>query len=91
VALLSGNTDLLEKAKVEKKISVLESEKHAFLRSKWSSSSRLESLQEELEGKVPFSKVKCRLENFRNRVQKLQDGKVLNPIVLDEACAGSRC
>lgn len=84
VALLSGNTDLLEKAKVEKKISVLESEKHAFLRSKWSSSSKLESLQEELEGrKSRLARLNADWENYRNRVQKSQDGKVLNPIVLD--------
>jgi len=37
VAILSGNTDLLEKAKLEKKISFLESERHAFNRSKSSS------------------------------------------------------
>lgn len=84
VALLSGNTDLLEKAKVEKKISVLESEKHAFLRSKWSSSSKLESLQEELEGrKSRLARLNADWENYRNRVQKSQDGKVLNPIMLE--------
>ncbi|WP_241282522.1 N-6 DNA methylase [Chryseobacterium timonianum] len=84
VALLSGNTDLLEKAKVEKKISVLESEKHAFLRSKWSSSSKLESLQEELEArKSRLARLNADWENFGNRVQKSQDGKVLNPIMLE--------
>ncbi|KGN68318.1 hypothetical protein, partial [Porphyromonas sp. COT-108 OH1349] len=34
VAILSGNTDLLEKAKLEKKIAGLESERQAFIRSK---------------------------------------------------------
>lgn len=34
VAILSGNTDLLEKAKLEKKITALESERQAFNRSK---------------------------------------------------------
>lgn len=37
VAILSGNTDLLEKAKLEKKIAGLDSERQAFIRSKSSS------------------------------------------------------
>ena len=40
VAILSGNTDLLEKAKLEKKIAGLDSERQAFIRSKSSSRSR---------------------------------------------------
>ncbi|WP_227550373.1 N-6 DNA methylase [Sphingobacterium paramultivorum] len=84
VALLSGNTDLLEKAKVEKKISVLESEKHAFLRSKWSSSSKLESLVEELETRTSrLERLNADWNNFQKRVQKSKDGKILNPILLD--------
>lgn len=39
VAILSGNTDLLEKAKLEKKIAGLDSERQAFIRSKSSSRS----------------------------------------------------
>lgn len=84
VALLSGNTDLLEKAKVEKKISVLESEKHAFLRSKWSSSSKLENLTEELETRSSrLERLNADWNNFQKRVQKSKDGKILNPILLD--------
>ncbi|MFC3355985.1 N-6 DNA methylase [Sphingobacterium zeae] len=84
VALLSGNTDLLEKAKIEKKISVLESEKHAFLRAKWSSATKLESLQEELATRTSrLERLNADWGNFRNRAQKSQDGKVLNPIILD--------
>ena len=41
VAILSGNTDLLEKAKSEKKIAGLESEQHSFMRSRQTSRSRL--------------------------------------------------
>ncbi|EFK36150.1 MULTISPECIES: N-6 DNA methylase [Chryseobacterium] len=84
VALLSGNTDLLEKAKVEKKISVLESEKHAFLRSKWSSSSKLENLTEELETRSSrLERFNADWNNFQNRVQRSKDGNILNPIQLD--------
>lgn len=84
VALLSGNTDLLEKAKVEKKISVLESEKHAFLRSKWSSSSKLENLTEELETRASrLERLNADWTNFQNRIQRSKDGDILNPILLD--------
>lgn len=84
VALLSGNTDLLEKAKVEKKISVLESEKHAFLRSKWSSSSKLENLTEELETRSSrLERLNADWNNFQKRVQRSKDGNILNPILLD--------
>ncbi len=84
VALLSGNTDLLEKAKVEKKISVLESEKHAFLRSKWSSSSKLENLTEELETRaLRLERLNADWSNFQKRVQRSKDGNILNPIHLD--------
>jgi len=84
VALLSGNTDLLEKAKIEKKISALESEKHAFLRSKWSSSSKLESLVEELETKTSrLERLSVDWNNFQQRVQRSKDGDILNPILLD--------
>ncbi|KKO89136.1 DNA methylase [Sphingobacterium sp. Ag1] len=84
VALLSGNTDLLEKAKIEKKIAALESEKYAFLRSKWSSNSKLESLVEELETRNSrLERLSADWNNFQNRVQRSADGSVLNEIVLD--------
>lgn len=41
VAILSGNTDLLDKAKLEKKIAVLESERQAFGRSKGNARTKL--------------------------------------------------
>ncbi|WP_333888290.1 N-6 DNA methylase [Sphingobacterium siyangense] len=90
VALLSGNTDLLEKAKVEKKISVLESEKHAFLRSKWSSSSKLENLTEELKTRSSrLERLNADWNNFQKRVQRSKDGNILNPILLDGVSTGA--
>ena len=44
VAILSGNTDLLDKARLEKKIAGLEGERKAFQRSKGDSRIRLETL-----------------------------------------------
>lgn len=83
VALLSGNTELLEKAKVEKKIAALESEKQAFIRSKWSSVSKLEHLVEELEARTSrFERISGDWNNFQQRVQRSKEGNVLNPILL---------
>ncbi|WP_353148526.1 N-6 DNA methylase [Chryseobacterium sp.] len=83
VALLSGNTDLLEKAKVEKKISVLERERHAFLRSKSSSWSKLKILEEELETIASrLERLSTDWKNFQKRVQRSENGDLLNPIFL---------
>ena len=44
VAILSGNTDLLDKARLEKEIAGLEGERKAFQRGKGDSHIRLETL-----------------------------------------------
>lgn len=49
VAILSGNTELLEKAKLEKRLTVLESEKQAYHRSKGDAKGKLKRFTEELE------------------------------------------
>lgn len=49
IAILSGNTDLLDKAKLEKEIAALEREKYAFHRNQRSGKYRLNDLQRELE------------------------------------------
>lgn len=50
VAILSENTDLLEKSKLEKKIAGLDSERQAFIRSKSSSRSRLDEVVRTVDG-----------------------------------------
>lgn len=84
VALLSGNTDLLEKAKIEKKIVAMENEKNAFLRSKSSAGSKLGLLQEELEGRISkLERFIVDRDNLQNRILKSSDGTLLNPIQLN--------
>ncbi len=84
VAILSGNTDLLEKAKLEKRIAGLESEKQAFNRSKYSAKSKMENVTEELnQTKSRFSRMKTDWDNLHQRIQKRQDGRILNPVQLD--------
>ncbi|MBS0027266.1 DNA methylase [Chitinophaga sp. 2R12] len=83
VAILSGNTDLLDKAKLEKQIGGLESEKQAFIRSKFSARYKLEDLSAE------FTSAESRKErmsldwkNFQERAEKRQDGTIINPVKL---------
>lgn len=49
VAILSGNTKLLEKARLKKKIAVLESERQAFARGKSSFCYKFENVGQGLE------------------------------------------
>lgn len=83
VALLSGNTDLLEKAKLEKKIVALESEKKAFYRSKDYSFFRLSQQQKRI---LSTNEILDRIENdwkhFNDKLKHDKDGNKLNPVLL---------
>ena len=86
VAVLSGNTDLLEKARLEKKIAGLESERQAFIRGKSSSRSQLEHTLgeiEKLDDKI--GRIEKDLEAFRSRAELNEDGSYRNRITLDGA------
>ena len=83
VAILSGNTDLLEKAKLEKKIAGLESERRSFMRSRQTSRSRLDEVLRAVDGnKELIARFKSDRDLFESRVQKDKDGNKLNPIQL---------
>ena len=84
VAILSGNTDLLEKAKLEKQVAGLESEKQAFNRSKFSSKYKLEDISATLESaKSRLERMSHDWKNLQQRLQKGQDGTILNLVQLD--------
>ena len=90
MAILSGNTDLLEKAKIEKQIGGLESEKRAFLRSKSSSKYKLEGM------KMGIADSENLLERYsqdwtalQDRVQRHPDGTIANQIVLNDLPANA--
>ena len=84
VAILSGNTDLLEKAKLEKQVAGLESEKQAFNRSKFSSKYKMEDISATLESaKSRLERMTLDWENLQQRLQKRKDGTILNPVQLD--------
>ncbi|NDW18729.1 DNA methylase, partial [Dysgonomonas sp. 216] len=84
VAILSGNTDLLEKAKLEKKINALESEKKVFNKSKSSAIYQFEDSTRTIDGnKELISRMTKDMETFNSRVQTDKDGNRLNPVRLD--------
>ena len=84
VAILSGNTDLLDKARLEKKIAGLEGERKAFQRGKGDSRIRLETL---LANQASNSDIIARARqdkaDFESRVQYDKEGKKLNPLKID--------
>lgn len=84
VAILSGNTDLLEKAKLEKKITALESERQAFNRGKSSSIYKYEDYSRSVDSNNEMiSRMTTDLTAFNSKVQLDKEGNKLNPIKLD--------
>ena len=84
VAILSGNTDLLDKAKLEKQIAGLESEKQAFNRSKSSAKYKLQDFMELLDStQSRLNRMSLDWENLQQRIQKRSDGTIANPVQLD--------
>lgn len=84
VAILSGNTDLLDKAKLEKQIAGFESEKQAFNRSKFSAKYKLQEFTELLESaQSRFNRMSLDWENLQQRIKKCSDGNIENPLRLD--------
>ncbi|MDR3058195.1 MAG: DNA methylase, partial [Prevotella sp.] len=84
VAILSGNTDLLEKAKLEKKITALESERQAFNRSKSSAIYKYEDATRLIDSNNEMiSRMTKDLTTFNDKVQVDKEGNKLNPVTLD--------
>lgn len=84
VAILSGNTDLLDKAKLEKQIAGLESEKQAFNRSKSSAKFKVQDFTEMLQStQSRLNRMSTDWENLQQRLQKRSDGTIENPVKLD--------
>jgi hypothetical protein len=84
VAILSGNTELLEKARLEKKIAALESERQAFVRGKSSSRYKLENSTQTVEKNKGFiERISKDMENFKSRAKTNEDGSYINPVQLN--------
>lgn len=84
VAILSGNTDLLEKAKLEKQVAGLESEKQAFNRSKYSSKYKLKDIKASLDSSQSrLQRMSLDWQNLQQRIEKLANGNIANQLNLD--------
>ncbi|EFL45074.1 helicase C-terminal domain protein [Prevotella disiens FB035-09AN] len=83
VAVLSGNTDLLEKARLDKKITTLESERKNFLRERDAATGKLA----EIESSVSFHTDKIKeaqsdLALFEQRVERDDEGTPINKLTI---------
>ena len=84
MAILSGNTDLLDKAKLEKKIASLEGERKSFNRGRRDSELKLKSKSEELDGNRTILKgMTADYDKFMSLAKKDKDGNILNLITLN--------
>ena len=84
MAILSGNTDLLEKAKLEKKIASLESSRKAHGKGKADSESKLRSITGDIStNEIIMDRMKSDLEKFLSAVQRDKDGNPLPGLTLD--------
>ena len=84
MAILSGNTDLLDKAKLEKKIASLEGERKSFNRGKRDSETKLQSKMAELgNNKASLKGMTEDYGKFIGKARKDKDGNILNLITLD--------
>ena len=84
MAILSGNTDLLDKAKLEKKIASLEGERKSFNKGKRDSETKLQSKTSELgNNKASLKGMTEDYGKFMGKARKDKDGNILNLITLD--------
>jgi N12 class adenine-specific DNA methylase len=83
VAILSGNTDLLDKARLEKQIAGLESERQAFHRSKATSKYRMQDSIASIEtSRSLLGRMQLDWDIFQKRIQRQEDGTIANPVQL---------
>lgn len=85
MAILSGNTDLLERAKLERKIASLESERKNFYRDHCEQEDTQAKLQEECERmERNIGMARKDLARFNKAKQLGKDGQVMNNITLKD-------
>ena len=83
VAVLSGNTDLLEKAKLDKKISTLESERKNFLRERDAATGKLAKIDSSVSfHSDKIKEAKADLACFEKRVKCDAEGNPINKLLI---------
>ncbi len=84
VAILSGNTDLLEKAKLEKRIAALESERKAHNKGISDSKFRLQTISHDIaNNEAAISRMKEDASRYQSVVRRDKDGNPVNNLTID--------
>lgn len=85
MAILSGNTDLLEKAKLEKRIAALESERKSFNKGIGDSRFRLQTISHDItNNEAVIRRMKEDYAKFSAIVQRDSNGNPVNNLTLDD-------
>ena len=84
MAILSGNTDLLEKAKLEKRIAALESERKAHNKGISDSKFRLQTISHDIaNNEAAISRMKEDAARYQSVVRRDKDGNPVNNLTID--------
>ncbi len=84
MAILSGNTDLLEKAKLEKRIAALESERKAHNKGISDSKFRLQTISHDIaNNEAAIERMKEDAARYASVVQRDKDGNPVNNLTID--------
>ena len=84
MAILSGNTDLLEKAKLEKRIAALESERKSFNKGIGDSRFRLQTISHDIaNNEAVIERMKADHARYEAVVQRDKDGNPINNLTID--------
>jgi len=84
MAILSGNTDLLDKSRLEKKVATLESERKSFNKAKSGSAWKLQEYTRTFShNNECIAHMTSDYELFQSRAKTDKDGYTLNPLRLD--------
>mgnify|MGYP002985378863 FL=1 len=84
VAVLSGNTDLLEKAKLEKRLAALEGERRSFNKGKGDSNYKLRELLDEIgKNEITIGKMQADYDRYIAALVRDSEGNPVNALRLD--------
>ena len=84
MAILSGNTDLLDKAKLEKRITALESERKSFMKARLNVELEVETKQNDLtRDKDILSKMQADQKAFEKNVKHDGLGNIINVVTIE--------
>ena len=84
MAILSGNTDLLDKAKLEKRIAALESERKSFNKGRGDSEFKLQTITHDIaNNEAAIERMRADWERYNKVVQRDKEGNPINNLTID--------